>query len=207
MKATLIKTLDNGWPTYSLRRADGNTIATSRYPFANETEYLAKSKGITLQRLSQENCDEVFGVIDVDKLAEEWVFEKNGHKWSNNDDSAGDNYASFKEGFNKAMELNKDKRFTSRDMLSAYIDGTNDGAEFESMMDYDSEDNAEASEFAKEAEREFIKSLQQPTEIEVEIEMEEEFIFDPAMGISQGHYLNKPKLDSEGCLMLKQQEQ
>ena len=44
-------------------------------------------------------------------------------------------------------------------------------------------------------------------EIEVEIEMEEEFIFDPAMGISQGHYLNKPKLDSEGCLMLKQQEQ
>jgi len=44
-------------------------------------------------------------------------------------------------------------------------------------------------------------------EWDIEIEMEEEFIFDPAMGISQGHYLNKPKLDSEGCLMLKQQEQ
>jgi hypothetical protein len=40
-------------------------------------------------------------------------------------------------------------------------------------------------------------------QIEVEIVMEEEFIFDPAMGISQGHYLNKPKLDSEGCLILK----
>ncbi len=43
-------------------------------------------------------------------------------------------------------------------------------------------------------------------QIEVEIVMEEEFIFDPAMGISQGHYLNKPKLDSEGCLILKQQK-
>jgi len=30
--------------------------------------------------------------------AEEWVFEKNGHRWSNNDNTAGDNFESFLEG-------------------------------------------------------------------------------------------------------------
>ena len=30
--------------------------------------------------------------------AHEWVFETNGHKWSNNDDTAGDNYGSFIAG-------------------------------------------------------------------------------------------------------------
>ena len=30
--------------------------------------------------------------------AEEWVFEKNGHKWSNNNDEAGDNFGSFLAG-------------------------------------------------------------------------------------------------------------
>ena len=30
--------------------------------------------------------------------AHEWVFETNGHNWSNNDDTAGDNYGSFIAG-------------------------------------------------------------------------------------------------------------
>ena len=34
----------------------------------------------------------------LEEAAEIWVFETNGHKWSNNDDTAGDNYASFKRG-------------------------------------------------------------------------------------------------------------
>jgi hypothetical protein len=34
----------------------------------------------------------------VEEAAETWVFETNGHKWSNNDDTAGDNYGSFKAG-------------------------------------------------------------------------------------------------------------
>jgi hypothetical protein len=37
----------------------------------------------------------------------------------------------------------------------------------------------------------------------VEIETEQEFIFDPAMGISQGHYFDKYKLDADGCIILK----
>lgn len=40
-------------------------------------------------------------VIDeVVELADKWVFKTNGHKWSNNDDTAGDNYSSFIEGYN-----------------------------------------------------------------------------------------------------------
>jgi hypothetical protein len=35
---------------------------------------------------------------ELDEAAQKWVFETNGHKWSNNDDTAGDNYGSFKEG-------------------------------------------------------------------------------------------------------------
>ena len=34
----------------------------------------------------------------TEEAAEKWVFETNGHKWSNNDDTAGDNYGSFIAG-------------------------------------------------------------------------------------------------------------
>lgn len=41
----------------------------------------------------------------VDDLASEWVFETNGSKWSNNDDTAGDNYGSFKAGFDACEKV------------------------------------------------------------------------------------------------------
>ena len=34
----------------------------------------------------------------IEESAERWVFDTNGHKWSNNDDTAGDNYGSFITG-------------------------------------------------------------------------------------------------------------
>jgi hypothetical protein len=34
----------------------------------------------------------------IEEVAHKWVFETNGDKWSNNDDTAGDNYGSFIEG-------------------------------------------------------------------------------------------------------------
>jgi hypothetical protein len=156
-------------------------------------------------KLSKQNCDEIFGVTDVEKLAEE--------RFLGSDDITNYNLRfGFKEGFQKAMELNKGKRFTSRYMLSAYIQGTNDGAQYESLMDYDSEDFDEAHEFAKEAEREFIQSLQQPTEIEVEVEMERVVDETRVVGAVKGvkgsgdkitTYKSVPKLDAEGCIMLK----
>lgn len=35
---------------------------------------------------------------EIREAADEWVFEINGMKWSNNDNSAGDNFGSFIAG-------------------------------------------------------------------------------------------------------------
>jgi hypothetical protein len=47
----------------------------------------------------------------LEDAADKWVFEINGYKWSNNDDTAGDNYGSFKAGaewMREQMESLKD---------------------------------------------------------------------------------------------------
>ncbi len=44
----------------------------------------------------------------LDDAAHEWVFETNGHKWSNNDDTAGDNFSSFIEGAKWQQEQAKE---------------------------------------------------------------------------------------------------
>jgi hypothetical protein len=159
MKGKLIKR-DND---YCLYNESGETIAAS---WAN----------VTGRKLSKENCDEIFGIVDVNKLAEEWVFDKNGHKWSNNDNSAGDNYGSYKEGFNKAMELNKDKVFTLEELYLVFALGKNND---ESRIN------------------KLINSRLQPTEIEVEILCLH--TGDPEYTTNTG----LPKLDEDGCLILK----
>lgn len=47
----------------------------------------------------------------IEERATDWVFEENGHRWSNNDDSAGDNTESFKAGANFILEKNLDEQF------------------------------------------------------------------------------------------------
>jgi hypothetical protein len=41
--------------------------------------------------------------------AHEWVFETNGHKWSNNDNTAGDNFSSFIAGAKWQQEKELDR--------------------------------------------------------------------------------------------------
>jgi hypothetical protein len=141
-------------------------------------------------KLSKQNCDEIFGVVDVEKLADElynghamavdWQLEKSG----------------FKTGFNKAMELNKDKLFTEDQMRKAFELGHNGAADT-----YMLEKN----------EQEFEKIVQQPTEIEVEIEMEyigvcignDDGCFQHSPAIDCGCFYRTPKLDSNGCLILR----
>jgi hypothetical protein len=159
-----------------LNRRDGD------YWLHNESgETIASSWGVPGKKLSIKNCDEIFGVVDVEKLAEE--------SWG---DKISSPYHAYIEGFNKAMELNKDKVFTLEDIDKAYWAG----------MKFVGED--------KGSYKEFIQTLQQPTEIEVEIlmrnsrtgnivkhdsdlEWDEDGLCDRAI----------PKLDSEGCLILK----
>lgn len=41
---------------------------------------------------------------EIREAASKWVFDENGMKWSNNDDTAGDNYGSFIAGAKWALE-------------------------------------------------------------------------------------------------------
>jgi hypothetical protein len=132
-----------------------------------------------LYKLSKQNCDEIFGVTDVDKLAREWHNQQNFNGLSDNIISIG--YLNmFKDGFNKAMELNG---FTLDDMRTAYSDGALN-------IDRDGEpiDNPD-DDFIDTIER--IKSK---TEIDVMIVMEDVKYFRMAQRL---------KLDSLGCLILK----
>jgi hypothetical protein len=138
-------------------------------------------------KLSKQNCDEIFGVVDVEKLA-----EKEYPNGIDGTDRSSEIYRRiYIEGFNKAIELNKDKLFTVEDIEKAYGAG----------MQFIGEDKGSYGEF--------IQSLQ-PTEIEVEIEMEPEYI---RMGGVKGvkgssTKLSNPaygckKTDENGCLILK----
>jgi hypothetical protein len=132
-------------------------------------------------KLSKQNCDEIFGVVDVEKLAEEEI------PYSSST-TINVQRMRFIHGFNKAMELNKDKLFTVEDMGNLWdFCAYNKGSFYEGL-----------------------ESLQQPTEIDVEIEMESEYI---RMGGVKGvkgssTKLSNPaygckKTDENGCLILK----
>ena len=163
MKAKLIKTGND----YLLRDMNGEVLAITN----------GTTKGY---KLSKQNCDEIFGVVDVEKLAEECSIDWEGEVMESI-------VGVYKEGFNKAMELNKDKVFTLQDMRKAYKKGVSFWITRTSNKD----------EFS-----ELLTSIQQPTEIEVEIEME-------CDGVQTGlcsedcdcHVF--PKLDSKGYLILK----
>jgi len=147
--------------------------------------------------LSKQNCDEIFEVLNTKKLANER--SKTCEDYDVPVFKAG-YYDGFQEGFEEAVELNKDKLFTLEDMRKAYNQGGNDGANYESACgDHDSYEQMD--EARKESESnydEFIQSLQQPTEIEVEVEMDRI----PADLAPDGWDVF-PKLDAKGCLILK----
>ena len=138
-------------------------------------------------KLSKQNCDDIFGVIDVEKLAIEYdLYEKINF--------VGQTRA-YKAGFNKAMELNKDKLFTLEDMINCW----NKALKFHVL---------------RQTFGEYIQSIQQPTEIEVEIEMICPHPMDTyRCGLQYGcdgdgcnHPNQIPYLDSQGCLILKIKE-
>jgi hypothetical protein len=152
----------------------------NRFKSSLDTTYgwvVADEYGEDILKLSKQNCDEIFGIIDVEKLADEYL-EK--HFSTGLDTNYIQNIVSdgIKYGFNKAMELN---RFTLGDIKRAISFG-------------------QGMDLWKEEEQidKFIQSLQQPTEIDVVIVMETIY------GIFDYKELRKqPKLDSSGNLILK----
>ena len=140
-----------------------------------------------LPNLSKQNCDEIFGVVDVEMLAIEYdLYEKINF--------VGQTRA-YKAGFQKAMELNKDKLYTIEDMEEAIQFG------LDGMYGYETgEDGTTKNQMKR-----FIQSLQQPTEIDVGIEMEtcSMDLFD----LDCDEIIERPKLDKNGCLILKRIEE
>jgi hypothetical protein len=124
-------------------------------------------------KLSKQNCDEIFGVIDVEELAYQSTEEVLPHHGDYRFKNVYEEY--FKEGFNKAMELNKDKVFTLEDMGN--------------LWDFCTYNKGTFAEF-----------IQQLTEIEVEIETER--IPDGLDESCHIQYAKVPKLDENGCLIL-----
>jgi hypothetical protein len=137
--------------------------------------------------LSKQNCDEIFGVVDILKLAKEYSFflSKNARNIS---------CASYHDGFNKAMELNKDKVFTQYDVLDVVNHVLHEMVLIEG---FDKEYLFPESVY-HEVTTKCSEIKNQPKEIEVEVEMDRI----PA-DLAPGGWDVFPKLDSQGCLILK----
>jgi uncharacterized protein YnzC (UPF0291/DUF896 family) len=143
-------------------------------------------------KLSTENCDEIFGVIDVEKLAIH-QFRKSKYEIKLREEA-------FIDGFNKAMEINKDKLFTATNLRVGMIN-----------LLYLEKEKDELSDVFKERQfkfvDEYIQSLQQPTEIEVEIVTHVDLAATPVDSRHPDAYLGTdtgiPFLDENGCLILK----
>jgi hypothetical protein len=167
------------------------------YCLYNESEetIAASWANVTGKKLSKQNCDEIFGVVDVEKLAEK---EYPTFNLELNLTTSFNTLAQvpFIKGFNKAMELNKDKMFTLGDVATILVDLLNDIS------------NWKYRGTSTDIINQILEKIQQPTEIEVEIEMEnKEYILNQnGEGFEDQSYRTwekVPKLDSNGNLILR----
>jgi hypothetical protein len=163
------------------------------YKLYSHDSCIATTQESPHKRLSKQNCDEIFGIVNLDKLVQDYMEQFKNPMLKNY--RIGE---AFNDGFNKAMELNKDKLFTVEDMISAYHQGTNDGASYESACgDHDSyEQMKEARKESEDDYSYFIESLQQPKEIEVDVEM-----WFHGTRHEKGKWIER--LDENDCLILK----
>jgi len=178
----LIKSTGNH---YDLR-ANGELIA-STYQWVSPDKWL---------QLSRQNCNSLFGIVDVEKLANEYV--------SNFKDYNGTSDVDFMVGFLKAMELNKDKVFTL-EQVHKLLRLVHILPNFE-LEQFEDENNVLQIDT-------FISHhIQQPAEIDVEIVMETKQQLvngyknqpENVIGfVAEYENILAPKLDSEGCLILK----
>jgi len=170
MKAQLVKREDR-WDLYL---ADGSKGAsTAENPMG---------------KLSIKNCETIANGYDLDDLAYHfsWGYQS--------DPKYGGTIDIFKAGFQKALEILGDKKFSEDNMVKMFFLGR------------ESLDKALVTEGEAKS---IVQSLQQP-EWDVEIEMEDSFdkneeIYIDEVGKGNYHTHNKkPKLDSNGYLILKQ---
>jgi hypothetical protein len=171
---------------------------------SNSREFIATTDGMYVKHmLSKQNCDEIFGVIDVEKLANTAANGITFLEFDKRDKAIQHKYYSegFKLGFNKAMELNKDKLFGIKEVVELCKILLGNPIEKCGKTYQELTDN-------------YIQSLQQPTEIDVEIEMENYGYCEGCRKAGMWHCAHadtcgyaetreRTKLDENGCLILK----
>jgi hypothetical protein len=182
MKAKLIKTDSDSYHNghYFLNNEEGFAIGSTDY------EWCRRVASVKPQyKLSKENCDEIFGVVDVEKLAEKEypTFNLELNLTTSFNTLA---QAPFIKGFNKAMELNKDKLFTEQDITNA----------MNRVWDWCEDEKDKDCSSMTELREKHIQSIQQPTEIDVEMVMR------PASLVYKSNLVIE-ELDSNGNLILR----
>lgn len=149
--------------------------------YAQDDSCIATSWHSPYQRLSKKNCDAIENGYDLDDLADEIYFDG----CDNTNRSAEIYRRIFKEGFQKALEILGDKKFSEKDMMQAII-------------------TTQVSDSIKNNDDrlELIQSLQQ-TEWDCIVEMEQDYLKWKQSDIEDIKDCLVPKLDAEGCLILK----
>ena len=151
---------------YDLYRIDKDG---KRITFASTQDYK--------QKLSLKNCQAIERGYDLDELAEKAC-----------PDVISSAHSAFKAGFQKALELMGDKKFSEEQVLNAFYAG------------WISKDKLYSE--AQESYKEYLKRrITQQTEWDVEIEME--FVEEEQTGTHLVWGRATPKLDADGCLILK----
>ena len=176
MKGKLNK-LDNGW----MLLVDNIMYATDENaPYA---------------RLSVKNCESIDRGYDLDELAYDY-------SWNHQSDAKwGGTIDIFKAGFQKALEIIGDKKFSEEDIKNA----------MDRVWDWSEDDKDKDCSSMTELRNKHIQSLQQ-NEWDCIVEMEkvkdETKIIGAVKGVKgSGNkittYKSVPKLDVNGCLILK----
>jgi hypothetical protein len=73
-----------------------------------KTNYINQLQRDIIRDCDHTNSTQEQSILSIEDRADKWVFEINGHKWSNNDSSAGDNYGSFIAGANEMLPIIKE---------------------------------------------------------------------------------------------------
>ena len=158
---------------YTLYDSDGDIVASNN------------PKTPTTKKLSLKNCEAVANGYDLDELADTYAIQMNleGHCITKEQDQY------FKDGFMYALEILGDKKFSEQDMYKMFIYGRSIDTAKKHLRELE---DKPIDEFFND----FIQSLQ-PKEWDVEIET---ILIQSSI---EGEPIWQPKLDKDGCLILK----
>jgi hypothetical protein len=177
------------------RNIIGSNLVTYSLNEENKTIGLDNIFSEDLYQLSTENCDNLFGVLDIKNLASQEFEMEIGSGPTTNEDinsmilKAYKNGAEF--GFEKANEINKDYKFSTEEMEKCFNASDDGWISFRAYME------------------DFKRDKLETIEVEIEMFLEGECngnnndgCFQDSPGHDCGCFKKVPKLDEFGCIVL-----